>query len=126
MYTDEVRVRHAPLFHTHSVKPLSRINPMCHRWVPLSVCLFFSVGMLFNLFFLQAAPRGSKWSKWSFGMLSKRGKGSVGGGEAGKKAKTTPYAGGKSVSEKSQDTSDLQGPPFRNKKVSRQNFSSVK
>jgi hypothetical protein len=37
-------------------------------------------------------------------MLSKCGKGSVGGGESGKKAKTTPDVGGKSVSEKSQDT----------------------
>ena len=35
-------------------------------------------------------------------MSSKRGKGSVGGGETGKKAKTTPDAGEKSVSEKSQ------------------------
>jgi hypothetical protein len=33
-------------------------------------------------------------------MSGKRGKGSVGGGEAGKKAKTTPDAGEKSVSEK--------------------------
>ena len=40
----------------------------------------------------------------SCGMLSKRGKGSVGGDEAGEKAKTTPDAGGKSVSEKSQTT----------------------
>ena len=54
------------------------------------------------------------------------GKGSVGGGEAGGKAKMTPDAGGKSVSEKSQATPGLQGPPFRNQKVSRQNFSSVK
>ena len=37
-------------------------------------------------------------------MLRKCGKGSVGGGEAGKKTKTTPDAGGKSVSEKSQVT----------------------
>ena len=35
-------------------------------------------------------------------MLRKRGKGSVGGGEVGKRVKTTPDAGGKSVSEKSQ------------------------
>ena len=33
-------------------------------------------------------------------MLSKRGKGSVGEGEAGKKAETTPDAGGKYVSQK--------------------------
>ena len=43
-------------------------------------------------------------------MLSNRGNGSVGGGEAGKKNKTTPEAGGKSVSEKSQTTSVLQEP----------------
>jgi hypothetical protein len=35
-------------------------------------------------------------------MLTNRGKGSVGDGETGKKAKTTPDTGGKSVSEKSQ------------------------
>ena len=52
-----------------------------------------------NLFFLSMHSRGSKLTKWSFGMLNKRGKGSVGGGEAGKKAKTTPDAGGKSVIE---------------------------
>ena len=37
-------------------------------------------------------------------MLIKSGKVSVGGGEAGKKTKTTPDTGGKSVSEKSQTT----------------------
>ena len=45
--------------------------------------------------------------------------GSVGGGEAGKKAKMSLDAGGKSVSEKSQATWPP-GTPFRNKKVSRQ------
>ena len=54
------------------------------------------------------------------------GKGSVGGGEAGGKAKMTPDAGGKSVCEKSQTTPGLQGLPFRNQKVSRQYFLSVK
>ena len=44
------------------------------------------------------------------GILSKRGKGSVGGRETGKKAKTTPDAGGKSVSEKSQDTRTSSNP----------------
>ena len=44
------------------------------------------------------------------GILSKRGKGSVGGRETGKKAKTTPDAGGKSVSEKSQDTHTCRSP----------------
>ncbi len=38
------------------------------------------------------------------------GKGSVGGGEGGKKVKTTPEAGGKSVSEKSQDTRTSSNP----------------
>ena len=37
-------------------------------------------------------------------ILIKRGDGSVGEGESGKKTKTTPDVGGKSVSEKSQDT----------------------
>ena len=82
MYTDEVHV--------------SQVGS------PVGVS-FFSGGMLVKLFFLRRW-RGSKLSKWSLGMLSKRGKGSVGGGEAGKKAKTTPDAGGKSVSEKSQAT----------------------
>jgi hypothetical protein len=49
----------------------------------------------------------------------------VGGGEAGKRAKTTPDAGGKSVSEKSQAAHTFRN-PSRNQKVSRQNFSSVK
>ncbi len=43
-------------------------------------------------------------------MSSKRAKGSVGGGEAGKKAKTTPDAGEKSVSEKSQVTRTCRNP----------------
>ena len=43
-------------------------------------------------------------------MSSKRGKGSVGGGESGKKAKTTPDAGEKSVSEKSQTTRTYRNP----------------
>ena len=55
-------------------------------------------------------------------MLRKRGKGSVGGGEAGKKAKTTPDADGKSVSEKSQSTHTCRN-PFVKSKVSRPNFS---
>ena len=37
-------------------------------------------------------------------MPAKRAKGSVGEGEAGKKAKATQHAGGQSVSEKSQTT----------------------
>ena len=43
-------------------------------------------------------------------MLRKRGKWSVGGGEAGKKAKTTLDTGGKSVSEKSQVTCTCRNP----------------
>jgi hypothetical protein len=54
------------------------------------------------------------------------GKGSVGGSEAGKKAKMTLDAGGKSVSDKSKATAWPAGTPFRNQKVSRQNVSSVK
>ena len=43
-------------------------------------------------------------------MPKKRGKGSVGEGETGKKAKATPQAAGKSVSEKSQATSTSKYP----------------
>ena len=43
-------------------------------------------------------------------MLSKCGKGSVGEGKAGKQAKRTPDAGGKSVSEKSQTTRTSKNP----------------
>ena len=43
-------------------------------------------------------------------MLSKCGKERVREGEAGKKAKTTPDAGGKSVSEKSQATRNSKNP----------------
>ena len=45
-------------------------------------------------------------------MLIKRWKGSVGEGEAGKKAKTTPDAGGKSVSEKSHGLTSTNKNPF--------------
>jgi hypothetical protein len=47
-------------------------------------------------------------------MLSKSGKGSVGGGQEGEKAKTTPDAGGKSVSEKSQVTRTCKNPFEKN------------
>jgi hypothetical protein len=43
-------------------------------------------------------------------------KGSVGGGEAGEKTKMTLDAGGKSVSEKSQDTPGLKEPLLEIKK----------
>jgi hypothetical protein len=49
----------------------------------------------------------------------------LGEGEAGKRAKMTPDAGGKSVSEKSQAAHTCRN-PSRNQQVSRQNFSSVK
>ena len=45
-------------------------------------------------------------------MSTNRGKGSVGVGETGKKVKTTPDAGGKSVSEKSQVTRTSTVNPF--------------
>ena len=43
-------------------------------------------------------------------MWIKSGKGIVGGGESGKRAKTTPDSGGKSVSEKSQATRTCRNP----------------
>ncbi len=54
-------------------------------------------------------------------MLSKREKGSVGGSEAGKKAKTTPDAGGKSVSENSQATRTCRN-PFEKSKSKQSEF----
>ena len=67
-----------------------------------SACLFF-----FSYFF---RARNDKAQVLLCGILSKRGQGSVGGRETGKKAKTTPDAGGKSVSEKSQDTRTCSNP----------------
>ena len=64
-----------------------------------SACLFFST------YFFRV--RNDKAQVLLCGILSKREKGSVGGRETGKKAKTTPDAGGKSVSEKSQVTRSL-------------------
>ena len=55
-------------------------------------------------------------------MLNKRGKGSVVEVEAGENAKTTPGAGGKSVSEKSQTTYTTKN-PLRNEVVNRHNIS---
>jgi hypothetical protein len=60
--------------------------------------------MLVNLFFLSSRLRESSAQVVSSGMLNKCGKDSVGGDEVGKKAKTTPDAGRKSVSQKSQAT----------------------
>ena len=57
--------------------------------------LFFSqVNVSYIIF---SSPFGSKLLKWWD--VSMRAKGSVGGGEAGTKAKTTPDAGEKSVIE---------------------------
>ena len=59
-------------------------------------------------------------------MLRKRGKDSVGGGEAGEKAKTTPDAGGKSVSEKSQGLTSTNKNPFeKSSSKQTQNFVRV-
>jgi hypothetical protein len=55
-------------------------------------------------------------------MLSKCGKEREREGEAGKKAKTTPDAGGKSVSEKSQATRTSKN-PFEKSSSNRQNIS---
>ena len=63
---------------------------MCHAELgerfPLSVSIFFLEKSIYLIF---SSP-GQNCS--SGGMSSKRSKGSVGGGEAGKKAKTTPDA----------------------------------
>jgi hypothetical protein len=81
MYTDEVRVRLAPLF-SHSKK---------HGW---SVHDFlFSGGMLFKRIFYSKSTRCQIRKRSCVLMLSKRGKGSVGEDESGKKVKTTPDAG---------------------------------
>ncbi len=66
--------------------------------------------LTFSLLFLKAGRGIHSAHVVLCGMLSKCGKGSVGGGEAGKKAKTTPDAGGKSVNEKSQDTRTCSNP----------------
>jgi hypothetical protein len=63
---------------------------MCHaevgERVPLSVSIFFPEKIIYLIF---SSPFGSKLLKW---WDVQRAKGSVGGGEAGKKAKTTPDA----------------------------------
>jgi hypothetical protein len=71
-----------------------------NRWVLHGV--FFFGWNVSNLFFPKArgVNRQSRGKRPCVLMLSKCGKGSVGEGEAGKKAKTTPDAGGKYVSEK--------------------------
>ena len=90
---------------------------------PPPACLDFSGGMLVNFIFLSNWSRESQCS--SGVVWSKSGKGIVGGVEAGKGAKTTPDAGGKSVIDQSQAARTYRN-PSRNQKVSRQNFSSVK
>ncbi len=72
--------------------------------MPLQRVIFFPGGMLLDLFFLSSRSRESQCL--SGVVWSKSGKGIVGGGESGKRAKTTPDAGGKSVSEKSQAVSN--------------------
>jgi hypothetical protein len=80
------------------------------------VSLFFFPKKLFILFFLRLSDQNCIG-----GMSSKRAKGSVGVGEAGKKAKTTPDAGEKSVSEKSQTTRTFRN-PFEKSKSKRTEF----
>ncbi len=72
-----------------------------------SVCVSLACLFFFSYFF---RARNDKAQVLLCGILSKCGKGSVGGRETGKKAKTTPDAGGKSVSEKSQDTRTCSNP----------------
>ena len=92
---------------------------------PSSVSFFFSRKCYLTYFFVQAGRGNHSAQVVLCVMLSKRGKGSVGGGEAGKRAKTTPDAGGESqaVSEKSQTARTCRN-PSRNQKVSRQNFQT--
>ena len=65
---------------------------MCHaevgERVPLSVSIFSPEKIIYLIF---SSPFGSKLHWWD--VQYKRAKGSVGVGEAGKKAKTTPDAG---------------------------------
>jgi hypothetical protein len=70
--------------------------------------------MLVILFFLSNRSRESQCS--SGVVWIKSGKEIVGGGEAGKRAKTTPDSGGKSVSEKSQTAHTFRN-PSRNQKT---------
>jgi hypothetical protein len=100
MYTDEVRVRLGPRS-SHS----KRHGGSFHR------TFFFSDGMLVNVFFYSKNTRCQLRRKRSCVLiLSKCGDGSVGEGEEGKKTKTTPDVGGKSVSEKSQVTHTRKNP----------------
>jgi hypothetical protein len=96
---------------------------MCHAEVgdrvPLSVSIFFPEKIIYLIF---SSPFGSKLL--SGGMSSKHEKGSVGGGEAGKKTKTTPDVGGKSVSEKSQVTRTCRNPFEKSKSKQTEFFVS--
>ena len=60
-----------------------------------------------KLFFCLRTRGEETRSRETVVMPAKRAKGSVGEGEAGKKAKATQHAGGQSVSEKSQATRSL-------------------
>jgi hypothetical protein len=75
------------------------------------VSLFFPPKKLFILFSLPLSDQNCS----SGGMSSNCVKGRVGGGEAGKKAKTTPDVGEKSVSEKSQATRTCRNPLEKSK-----------
>ena len=102
MYTDEVRVRHAPRS-SHSQCQVTFPNKphvSRNRWITPPCLFFFRRYVRGRIFYFQnhevsiVAGRGLP----SVLMLSnRRGKGSVGEGETGKNAKTTPDAGGKSV-----------------------------
>jgi hypothetical protein len=93
---------------------------------PPPACLFFYNRKCYLTYFFFHAGRGNHSAQVVLCVkLRKRGKGSVGEGEEGKRAKMTPDAGGKSVSEKSQAAHTCRN-PSRNQKVNRQNFSSMK
>ena len=126
MYTDKVGLDapHAP--HTHRVKSLSRLNPMCHSTGGSLLHVFFFGGMSVDLFVIPKARGVTCHRKMSCVlMLTKRGKGIVVGEvEAEKKAKTTPDVSVKSLSEKFQTTLTSKS-PFRKQAVIRQNILFV-
>ena len=80
------------------------------RFASGSTTPFFLFVNLFFLLFFQMITRGGRGIFSDVEQAFCLGKGSVGGGEAGKKAKTTPDEGGKSVSEKSQATRTCRNP----------------
>ena len=89
---------------------------------PPPECLFFFSRKCYLTYFFFQVGRGNHSAQVVLCvMLSKCGKGSVGGGEAGKRAKTTPDVGGKSVSEKSHDTCTCRN-PFKKSKSKQAEF----